>query len=124
AIGVTPVVFSIICSCAGDATFTEIQNVTTTIFHELVEAATDPYVQTNEAYAQTDDDDAAWTFVTSGELADMCEYDTDAYVVPADMTYMIQRSWSNAAAKAGHSPCVPPLNEPYFNTAAIVSDSV
>jgi hypothetical protein len=33
---------------------------------------------------------------------------------------MIQRSWSNAAAKAGKNPCVPAPSAPYFNSIPVL----
>jgi hypothetical protein len=36
-------------------------------------------------------------------------------------SYVVQRSWSNASARAGHDPCVPALAEPYFNAAPILT---
>ena len=47
----------------------------------------------------------------------MCEFDDDANVVPPGSTYMIQRSWSNAAAARGQNPCVPSVTPPpYLNS--------
>jgi hypothetical protein len=38
---------------------------------------------------------------------------------------MVQRSWSNAAAKAGKNPCVPvPASGPYFNAVPVLTDTV
>src|SRR5262249_7164578 len=46
----------------------------------------------------------------------------DSNITPAGATYMIQRSWSDAAAKAGKNPCVPvPNNDPYFNSIPVLS---
>ncbi|HEY5031013.1 MAG TPA: hypothetical protein VIJ54_00975, partial [Actinomycetes bacterium] len=40
-----------------------------------------------------------------------------ANFVPPGSTYMIQRSWSNAAAALVQNPCVPHTNsQPYFNS--------
>jgi len=32
---------------------------------------------------------------------------------------MVQRSWSNASAAAGHAPCVPAPKDPNFNVAPL-----
>jgi len=94
--------------------------------HELVEAATDPFPESKPAFAQTIDADGAWTAITGGEAADMCAFDDDQYLKPADMTYFVQRSWSDKAAAAGKDPCVPLLSPPdiYFNSAPVVMDDV
>jgi len=68
----------------------------------------------------------AWSLITQGEVADMCELDDDQYLKPADMNYLVQRSWSNIAAAAGKDPCVLELTPPvvYFNSVPVVSDTV
>src|SRR5262249_20812688 len=82
--------------------------------------------ESNLAWAQTADADAAWSVISEGEVADMCEFDGDQYMTPTDMTYMVQRSWSNKAAMAGKDPCVPLPTPPdvYFNSAVVVSDII
>ncbi len=125
-VGSTNVAYGISCNCGtvqGDPT-TPLEWVTTTISHELVESATDPFVNDNPAFAQNDDNDAIWTVATGGELADMCEYNADENVLPAGSKYEVQRSWSNAAAKAGKNPCVPAPAAPYFNSFPLFTESV
>ena len=118
--------YAIICDCTspqGDP-LTPLENVTTTISHELDEAATDPFPSTSAAYVETDNDDIVWSFATGGEVADMCEYNADSNYTPPGSTYMVQRSWSDRAAAAGTDPCVPvPLN-PYFDSMAVLPDTV
>jgi len=114
AIGGQSIPFAINCGGCSGGGLTPLQNLTTTVNHETVEAATDPF---NAGFAQTDDDHFAWTFVTGGEAGDLCEYaDTANDVSPAGISYTIQRTWSNAAAKAGHDPCVPDVTTPYYQT--------
>ncbi len=121
--------YSVICHCpaqVGDP-ITPLQLVTTTVSHEMVETATDPFVSSSNgaAYAQTDDADIVWTLATGGEIADMCELNADSNYLPPGATYMIQRVWSNAAARAGDDPCVPVASSaPYFNSYASLSDSI
>ena len=129
-IGPVDVAYSIVCQCPGfdgdninGIPFTDMQQLTIAAGHETVEAATDPYSY-NPAWAQTDDAHAVWTYVTDGELADLCETaDTYAWT-PPDMTYTIQRIWSNAAAAAGHDPCVGQPTEPYYQTIPDQPDDV
>jgi hypothetical protein len=108
-VGSVTVPFSIVCVCPGfdGPTETDAQQLTVVIAHEAVEAATDPFPNSDPAYANSDDDHAIWTVVTGGELADMCAFVAGANMTPTGSTYMVQRSWSNAAAKAGLDPCVP-----------------
>jgi hypothetical protein len=68
--------------------------------HEFIEAATDPFPDTNTGYGLTDPADP-WTF-TGGEVADLCEEQNTE-----ESGFGAQRIWSNAAAKAGGPPCVP-----------------
>jgi hypothetical protein len=121
-VGGTYVPYAVGCTCPGTTGVTSLQGRTATIDHELVEASTDPYPNSDPAFTQEDDDDIVWTLVTGGEVADMCEFDDDANVVPAGAKYMIQRTWSNKAAAAGQNPCVPSASgAPYLNTFAGLS---
>jgi hypothetical protein len=119
--------YAVVCHCAaqqGDM-FTPLEFVTTTVSHEMVESATDPFPNSNTAFGQTDDNDAIWSLASGGEIGDMCEFNTDSNYLPPGSTYMIQRSWSNAAAKAGKNPCVPVAStDPYFNSYPILSDTI
>jgi hypothetical protein len=124
-IGGVSVAYAVVCSCPGEAGLTDIQQVTIAASHEMVEAATDPYVQSGPAFGQTDDIHAAWTVVSGGEVADMCEYNNDTNLVPQGGTYTVQRSWSNVAAQAGKNPCVPVApGGPYFNSIPVLKDDV
>jgi len=125
-IGGQNVAYAIACACTDPLAATPLESLTATLAHEFVEAATDPFVQSAPAWTQTDDPSAAWSLITEGELADMCEFDGDQYMTPSDMTYKVQRSWSNKAAKDGKDPCLPLLNPPdvYFNSAVVVNDTI
>jgi hypothetical protein len=103
---------------------TTLQTVTATTSHELVEAVTDPMPLTNTmAYASVDP--LFFQIVLGGgEVADMCAQWPSSYIVPSGLPYMMQRTWSNAAALAGHDPCVPAPAAPYFNAVPQLLDSV
>jgi hypothetical protein len=122
------VAYSIVCTCPGfdGPGISTLGSLTTALSHEIVEAATDPFPQTDPAFTMTDDADFGWSLITQGELADMCEFDADQYLTPADMSYVVQRSWSNIAAAAGKDPCVLESTPPdvYFNSVPVVSDTV
>ncbi len=125
--GSVKVPYAVACHCKAEQgdPLTPIEYVTSTVSHELVESATDPFSNADPAFAQADDADAIWTIATGGEAADMCEYNADSVYTPAGSTYAIQRSWSNAAAKAGKDPCVPvPPGDSYFNAYASYDDSI
>ena len=111
--------YALSCACPGfdGPNVTDLQERTIDMSHELVETATDPFPNSDPAYTQEDDADIVWTLVTDGEVADMCEFNDDANVIPPGSTYMVQRSWSNAAAARFENPCVPVLTTtPYFNS--------
>jgi hypothetical protein len=95
--------------------------------HELVEAATDPQVNWNQAYAFADDTHAIWGLLHP-ETADLCEWDSissQTNVKPDSFGYQIQRTWSNAAAAAGHDPCVPGVpGQMYFRAIPKLDESV
>lgn len=116
---VVTVPYALSCACPGfdGPNVTDLQERTVDMSHELVESATDPFPNSDPAYTQEDDADIVWTLVTDGEVADMCELNDDANVIPPGSTYMIQRSWSNAAAARFENPCVPVLTTtPYLNS--------
>jgi hypothetical protein len=111
--------YALSCACSGfdGPGVSDLQERTIDMSHELVEAATDPFPDSNPAYTQEDTADIVWTLVTDGEVADMCEFYDDANVIPPGSTFMVQRSWSNAAAARFENPCVPVVTTtPYFNS--------
>jgi hypothetical protein len=127
-VGNTKVAYAILCTCPGfdGPGFTTLESLTTALSHEIIEAATDPFPQTDPAFTMTDDANISWSLITQGEVGDMCEFDADQYLKPADMNYIVQRSWSNAAAAAGKDPCVLESTPPdvYFNSVPVVSDTL
>jgi hypothetical protein len=117
--GSVTVAYAVVAYCPGfDGAGVDITAVrTSNASHELVEAATDPFLRSRPAYAQEDDGDIVWEAATGGEVADMCTFDDDALFVPPGSKYTIQRSWSNAAAKSFQNPCAPRgTPAPYFNS--------
>jgi hypothetical protein len=118
--GAVTVPYAVACACPGflGATVSPLDERTTAISHELVEAATDPFPFSNPAYGIEDHADIVWTVINGGgEVGDMCAFNDDTFFVPPGSTYMVQRSWSNAAAKKMQNPCVPhPNTAPYFNS--------
>ena len=111
---------------AGDTTLTGVQALTPTISHEVIESATDPLTTTQPAYSDVDDRHAIWSVaINGGEIADLCENETPDLISPDDIGYPVQRVWSNAAADAGQSPCVPvPPGELFFIAVPSLPDLV
>lgn len=117
-----PYVVACACSGFGGRADSALHERTITIGHELVESATDPFPNTNPAFFLEDDDDIVWKAITGGELADMCVLNEDAFFIPPGSQYMIQRTWSNAAALASRDPCVPArTTAPYLNTFPVLN---
>jgi hypothetical protein len=111
--------YAVGCSCPffHDPNLRQIDERTTVLSHELVEAATDPFPGSRPAYTGEDPSDLVWSAVNGGEVADMCEWNFDSHFVPSGSTYMVQRTWSNAAAQKAQNPCVPyETTAPYFNS--------
>jgi hypothetical protein len=93
--------------------------------HELVEAVTDPHYTGAPAYAGVDQDHLAWQLVLGQETGDLCHQVTQFIYTPQDMTYPVQRIWSNRAAAMGKDPCQPEIaGQTYFNSGVVVSDQV
>ena len=119
----TEFAYAIMPRCTSDFTY-----LTTAASHELAEAATDPYIGTdpNNPYTGYGSLQDAWDVPAGGEVGDRC-FDlfgqgTDLFV---QGSYTVQRIFNNAAASAGHDPCVPapsPATTPYFNMAPFAKD--
>jgi hypothetical protein len=103
----------------------ELDAITDTGSHELVEASTDPYPQTNGAYGQVDNNHIYWLFALGGgENGDMCAQNYGAAYNDPQIGYVVQRAWSNKAAGASHDPCVPAAPGPYFNSVPLLNDTI
>jgi hypothetical protein len=125
-IGGKAIAYAVLPECPSFGGMVGVNAVSATTSHELSEAATDPFPTTAPAYGQVDLDHVAWMFfLGGGEIGDMCaQFPTSFYKDP-DVGYVVQRNWSNAAAKAGHDPCQPVAGAPaYFNTMPVFGDSI
>jgi len=116
------IVYAVMPRCQSLGGIQGIDALTGGLAHELIEASTDP-LMSNPGFAYVDQDHFVWNVMPLGEVGDMCAFEPQSYqrLVGA---YMVQRVWSNKAAKAGHDPCVPPMSDPYFNAAPILTDNV
>ena len=113
-------VYAVIPRCASAGALKGFDAISASLSHELVEAVTDPFLATAPAWAFTDVDHLIWSFVPGAEVADMCDLEPQSFQ-PIVGSYFVQRSWSNAAALAGHDPCVPALAQPYFVAAPVLT---
>jgi hypothetical protein len=116
--------YAVIPRCS-DTKLSLLDMITTTESHELVEACTDPLPDYDGAYGSVDESHFYYGLGGASELADMCEADESSYTTFSGLPYMVQRSWSNAAASAGRDPCEPELpGEIYFNASPAMKDTL
>lgn len=92
--------------------------------HEFIEAATDPLPQDMPAWAELDGPHRSWEYFGGGEVGDVCAQFGNVFYKPTGITNLVQHTWSNAAAMAGHDPCEPDGLKPYFNSAPVMNDQV
>lgn len=122
AVGATHVALAYIPRCA-DA----LDTVATS--HELMEAATDPFLYSNPAWSTVDDRFAFWKGVVNlgdiVEINDLCSTKSGDLAVLDAQAGPVERAWSNASLAAGHDPCVPlPPDRAYFNAVAELDDDI
>jgi len=117
----TGMVYALIPRCTSQVFSGPLDVVTYATSHELLEASTDPHPFSDPAYTEIDQDHMAWGRTPGAELGDMCEY-VDAAFQPLVGNYLVQRTWSNASAAAGHDPCVPVLSGAYHGVAPNLPD--
>lgn len=121
------VAYLVIPRCSPQVTgMSEIDAITDTGSHELIEGSTDPYPQTHPAYGQVDTNHIYWLLALGGgETSDLCAQSSTAAYLDPEVGYVVQRSWSNKAAAASKDPCVPAASsEPYFNSVPVLSDTI
>ncbi len=118
------IVYAVMPRCKSFGQYKGLDALTGTTSHELVEAVTDPKAVSDPAFAVPDKDHYIWALVPLGEVGDMCTYEPQSFQRLLGGTYVVQRTWSNAAAKAGNDPCVPHLTDPYFNSVPVLSENV
>ncbi|HTJ40706.1 MAG TPA: hypothetical protein VL463_01380 [Kofleriaceae bacterium] len=112
------VIYALMPRCGGG-----LDALTGVTSHEFVEAATDPHPFTAPAMADMDAEHYIWADTPGAELGDMCEYVRSAEQRLVG-NFVVQRSWSNASAAAGHDPCVPAMSTPYIAAAPVLTDDV
>jgi hypothetical protein len=125
------IAYAVLPRCDNFDGFTGRDAVTGGASHEFIEATTDPYPSNMDmpypAFCEVDNYDIYWVLALGGgEIGDMCAQDLTNFTTFPPSPYVVQRSWSNLAALAGHDPCVPvPKGTfPYFNSAPVLPDLV
>jgi hypothetical protein len=124
----TTIIYAVMPRCdvyktAADVTIMGEDFVTFSASHELLEAATDPQ-PAKPAFTGVDPAHQLWGDVFNSEVGDLCARGQQWAVPPNDVGYKVQRMWSNAAAKAGHDPCIPEVSKVYFNAVPVLTDAM
>jgi len=113
-------IYALMPRCQGQGP--AIDDLTVSTSHEFIEAVTDPRPFTDPAYALLDDANYVWGATPGGEVGDMCEYLRSAPQRDVG-TYLVQRTWSNAAAAASHDPCVP-ASGPFIGSSPVLAEDL
>jgi hypothetical protein len=123
----TYVSYAVMPHCSGNG-FSDIDNMTSSASHELIEATTDALPSLSPAWSTLDEEDTFWEDASGGaEVADMCQANLQAYlqITLGGTSYVVQRVWSNSAAAAGHDPCVPDFHgEVFFNAVPDIHEMI
>ena len=121
----TPVVYAVIPRCPSTQGISEMDLLTVTTSHEMLEAATDPIPSDATAWGRIDDQHLYVEYVLLAEIGDQCSFaPSDSATFPG-LPYSVQRVYSNVSALAGHDPCVPiPAGRVYFAAAPLPTDDV
>lgn len=122
-VGTTKVSYAVLPRCSGFGQ-SDLESLSIASSHEWIEAATDPLPNTDPAFMLPDDDHLAYLLFPLSEVGDMCAYSGNDHSLLEAGGLLVQRSWSNAAAKAYHDPCVPAPVEPYFNATPDLKETV
>ena len=124
--------YAVMAECA---TFGPITNavdmVSVAASHEIIEAATDPYPSSTPAYVGLDLSPAGFSMGIflqgNAENGDMCAINAGFGRGPAAFPFLMQRGWSNKAAKAGNlDPCSPDVrpSQPFVGAYPVMPDTV
>jgi hypothetical protein len=123
------VAYAIVPRCP-TMTHTADEEATMSASHEIAEATTDPFPQASgkmPGLVGYDDQHLAYEFFQqfNSENGDACEFFKDSFYQEAmPFNFWVQRTWSNAASLAGHSPCAPAPTIAYYNTTLLQPESI
>lgn len=121
--------YVVVPDCGAQGTLSSFDARTVAASHAIIEAVTDPHM---DAYAAFDANHTAWQLPANGiEVGAACVAalydDPNLFVTPSDLGFMVQRTWSNANALLGHTPCVPaaaPSVVPYFDSVPVLTSTI
>jgi hypothetical protein len=124
--------FAVLPTCS-----TVVDDLTSYLSHEWVEAVTDPFPTStglftltggpSSAFFNVDADHVIWALTASGgEAGDQCQPEGNGiYITPTDIGNTVQRTWSNLSAQGSHDPCVPaPTGSAFFDSAPVLTEMV
>jgi hypothetical protein len=95
------VAYAVVPACDFEGMHETLAQIEASASHEILEAATDPFPDTDPAFVLSDANNP-WS-LAGGEVADVCEGE-----VTQESGFSVQRIWSNtAAATQSQNPCVP-----------------
>jgi hypothetical protein len=112
-----PIAYAVVPRCSDD-----FDTLTTSTFHELAEAATNPFNDDKPGFRLADDFFALGYAIRRNEVADVCE-DAGEIKVAELGGAVVMPIWSNTLARAGHQPCAP-VSGPYFNSVPVADEPV
>jgi hypothetical protein len=120
----TLISYGVVPRCT-DMGSTTLITFSSTVSHETIESATDPYPDYAPGWAEVDTPHIFFDLANDGsEIADMCENDPEAYYAFPGYPFTVQRIWSNEAALAKHDPCVPEIpGAVFFNAVPELPDT-
>jgi hypothetical protein len=126
--GGTDVAYAVVPRCPSFGSLMGLDAITGPASHEIAEAVTDPFPSTNPAFSNVDTAHFYWSrALGGGEVGDMCaQEETVNFTTWPDLKpYVVQRIWSNKAAKAGTDPCLPtPMGNVYFQSYPKLTDTL
>jgi len=91
----------------------DVDRLTATASHEILEATTNPDPADRGFAFQRDSRTAGFT-AAGVEPADPCSLISRGDQTTVEFGFTVQRVWSNRAAAAGHHPCAPHPDRPYL----------
>ncbi|CAN5316402.1 hypothetical protein BH09MYX1_BH09MYX1_04660 [soil metagenome] len=116
--------YAIMPRCRGFGGLSDLDELTVSSSHELTEASSDPFPSSDPAHQFPEPDGIAWSIASGSENADMCAFDSDAYLSNSSYPFTVQRVWSNSSAFKGLDPCVPLPAGDYFGGSILFQDKV
>lgn len=118
--------YVIVPDCFGSQSITsQVQMGTQAATGGLISLVTNPRGLPKTGYGQFDGPHREWSDWIQPFVGGACDAVEQSFVTSGSLPYYVERAWSNAAIKAGHSPCVPALpGEVYFNVEPQFSSMV